>query len=152
MDVLLYLVAAPVDVRNSPSAPKGSSRIAGFPKSVRILRSKDFRRVYDHGSRYSGPFFAAFYAQRSIVDSPAGDGVPSPAAKPAVGFTVPRSLGGAVVRNRIKRRVREAVRLRLELLNPQWEIVFNPRRAAMTSPLPDLIREVEKLFLRCNNS
>ncbi len=57
-----------------------------------------------------------------------------------------------MVRNRIKRRVREAVRLRLDLLNPQWEIVFNPRRAAMNSPLPDLIREVEKLFLRCNNS
>ena len=144
MDGLSYLAAAPVDVRSSPSAPKGS-RIAGFPKSVRILRSKDFRRVYDHGSRYSGPFFAAFYARVSDVDCPAGSG-------PKVGFTVPRSLGGAVVRNRIRRRVREAVRLRLDQLSPQWEIVFNPRRAAIDSPLPDLIREVEKLFLRCNNS
>jgi ribonuclease P protein component len=141
MDGLLSLAAAPVDVRSSPSAPKGS-RIAGFPKSVRILRSKDFRRVYDHGSRYSGPFFAAFYATASNA---AGSG-------PKVGFTVPRSLGGAVVRNRIKRRVREAVRLRLDQLSPQWEIVFNPRRAAIDSPLPDLIREVEKFFLRCNNS
>jgi ribonuclease P protein component len=101
--------------------------------------------VYDHGSRYSGPFFAAFYAPVSDVESRAGSG-------PKVGFTVPRSLGGAVVRNRIKRRVREAVRLRLDQLNPQWEIVFNPRRAAIDSPLPDLIREVEKFFLRCNNS
>ena len=134
--------AAPVDARSSPSAPKGS-RIAGFPKSVRILRSKDFRRVYDHGSRYSGPFFAAFYARG--VDRSTNSG-------PKVGFTVPRSLGGAVVRNRIRRRVREAVRLRLDQLSPQWEIVFNPRRAAIDSPLPDLIREVEKLFLRCNNS
>ncbi len=136
--------AAPVDVRSSPSAPKGS-RIAGFPKSVRILRSKDFRRVYDHGSRYSGPFFAAFYARVPSDGRPTGSG-------PKVGFTVPRSLGGAVVRNRIRRRVREAVRLRLDQLSPQWEIVFNPRRAAMDSPLPDLIREVEKLFLRCNSS
>ena len=141
MDGPSSLAGAPVDVRSSPSAPKGS-RIAGFPKSARILRSKDFRRVYDHGSRYSGPFFAAFYARAS---EPAGSG-------PKVGFTVPRSLGGAVVRNRIKRRVREAVRLRLDRLSPQWEIVFNPRRAAIDSPLPDLIREVEKFFLRCNNS
>lgn len=144
MDGLSSLAAEPVDVRSSPSAPKGS-RIAGFPKSVRILRSKDFRRVYDHGSRYSGPFFAAFYARAS-------DGGRSTGSGPKVGFTVPRSLGGAVVRNRIRRRVREAVRLRLDQLSPQWEIVFNPRRAAIDSPLPDLIREVEKFFLRCNNS
>ena len=144
MDGPSSLAAAPVDARSSPSAPKGS-RIAGFPKSVRILRSKDFRRVYDHGSRYSGPFFAAFYATASDVDRRAGSG-------PKVGFTVPRSLGGAVVRNRIKRRVREAVRQRLDRLNPEWEIIFNPRRAAMGSPFADLIREVEKVFLRCNNS
>jgi len=144
MDGLLSLAGVPEDVRSSPSAPKGS-RIAGFPKSVRILRSKDFRRVYDHGSRYSGPFFAAFYAPAAIGGGPAPSG-------PKVGFTVPRSMGGAVVRNRIKRRVREAVRLRLELLSPQWEIVFNPRRVAIDSPLPDLVREVERFFLRCNNS
>src|SRR5258707_13504386 len=96
--------AAPVDVRSSPSAPKGS-RIAGFPKSVRILRSKDFRRVYVHGSRYSGPFFAAFYARAPGDGPPTGTG-------PKVGCTVPQSPGGAVVRNRVKRRVRAAVGLR----------------------------------------
>ena len=139
MGGLCCLAAALEDVRSSPSAPKGSL-IKGFPKSVRILRSKDFRRVYEHGARYSGPYFAAFYVRRP--DSEAG---------PKIGFTVPRSLGGAVVRNRIKRRVREAVRLRLDQLSPQWEIVFNPRRAAKDSPLTELTREIEKLFLRCNN-
>ena len=69
-----------------------------------------------------------------------------------IGFTVPRSLGGAVVRNRIKRRVREAVRLRLDQLSPQWEIVFNPRRSAMDSPFSELLREVEQFFRRCNSS
>src|SRR5258708_5011951 len=136
--------AAPVDVRSSPSAPKGS-RIAGFPKSVRILRSKDFRRVYDHGSRYSGPFFAAFYARAPDDGRPTDFG-------PKVGFTVPRSLGGAVVRNRIRRRVREAVRLRLDQLSQQVEIVFNPRPSAMDSPLPHLIPEVKKPFLPSNRS
>jgi ribonuclease P protein component len=107
------------------------------------LRSKDFRRVYDHGTRYSGRFFAAFYLRPEQTD---GKSVSR------IGFTVPRSLGGAVARNRIKRRVREAVRLRLDQLNPQWEIVFNPRRAAMESPFSELIREVEQFFLRCNSS
>ena len=56
-----------------------------------------------------------------------------------------------MVRNRIRRRVREAVRLNLERLNPQWSIVINPRRKALDAPMPDLEREVERLFLRCND-
>jgi ribonuclease P protein component len=72
------------------------------------------------------------------------------AGGPRIGFTTPRALGKAVVRNRIRRRVREAVRLHLEQLSPEWSIVFNPRRKAMEAPLPDLEREVQRLFQRCN--
>ena len=54
---------------------------------------------------------------------------------PHIGFTVPRALGKAVVRNRIRRRVREAVRLYLDRLNPQWSIVINPRRKAFDAPM-----------------
>jgi ribonuclease P protein component len=152
MDGLFCPAAVRGAARSSPSVPKGS-RIAGFPKSVRLLRSKDFRRVYDHGARYSCPFFAAFYARRRTdAEGPSPGGASPVTGGPRIGFTIPRSVGRAVVRNRIKRRVREAIRQRLDQLSPQWEIVFNPRRAAMESPLPELIREVEKLFLRCNNS
>ena len=88
----------------------------------------------------SGPFFAAF-----CVREPNADG-------PRIGFTTPRALGKAVARNRIKRRMREAVRSQLDRLNPQWSIVINPRRKAMEAPWPDLAREVERLFQRCNGS
>ena len=111
--------------------------IAGFPKSVRILRSVDFRRVYDQGSRYSGPLFAAFFVRRPDC------------LGPKIGFTVPRAVGKAVARNRIKRRVREAIRLRLDQLSPQCEVVINPRRRALEAPFPEIEREVEKLLLRC---
>ena len=104
------------------------------------MRSTDFRRVYDKGSRFSSPFFAAF-----CVREPESSG-------PRIGFTTPRKLGKAVVRNRIRRRVREAVRLHLEQLSPEWSIVFNPRRKAMEAPFPDLEREVERLFRRCSGS
>ena len=104
------------------------------------MRSKDFRRVYDTGSRYAGPYFAAFCVREEQPDGP------------KIGFTVPRAIGKAVVRNRIRRRVREAVRTHLERLNPQWSIVFNPRRKAFDASLAELQREVEKLFLRCNGS
>jgi ribonuclease P protein component len=71
---------------------------------------------------------------------------------PRIGLTVPRALGSAVVRNRIKRRFREAVRFALDRLNPQWSIVINPRSKALDVPLPELQREVERLFARCNGS
>ncbi|MGA7239031.1 MAG: ribonuclease P protein component [Bryobacteraceae bacterium] len=112
----------------------------GFPKRVRILRSKDFRKVYDEGSRFSGSLFAAFCLRNA-------DG-----GGPRIGFTVPRAVGKAVARNRIRRRVREAVRLELERLNPQWSIVINPRRKTLEASTEEIRREVERLFRRCNGS
>ena len=104
------------------------------------MRSKDFRRVYDQGSKHSGPLFAAFCVREAQPDGP------------RIGFTVPRALGKATVRNRIRRRVREAVRCQLDRLNPQWSIVINPRRKALNAPMAELTREVERLILRCNGS
>jgi ribonuclease P protein component len=69
-----------------------------------------------------------------------------------IGFTLPRAVGKAVVRNRIRRRVREAVRLELERLNPQWSIVINPRRKTLEASQQEIRREVERLFQRCNGS
>jgi ribonuclease P protein component len=96
--------------------------------------------VYDQGSRFSCPCFAAFCARDPEVDGP------------RIGFTVPRALGKAVARNRIKRRLREAVRGALDRLNPQWSIVINPRRKALNASMAELRQEVERLFLRCNGS
>ena len=104
------------------------------------MRSTDFRRVYDRGSRFSSPFFAAFCVREAQANGP------------RIGFTTPRALGKAVVRNRIRRRVREAVRLHLEQLSPEWSIVFNPRRKAMEAPFPELEREILRLFQRCSGS
>ena len=113
----------------------------GFPKSRRILRRSDFRKVYDEGTRYSCPLFAAF----CLRNSEAQDG-------PRIGFTVTRAMGNAVVRNRMRRRMREAVRLNLEGLPPQWWIVFNPRKPLLEASFKDIEAEVRKVISRCGTS
>ena len=83
--------------------------------------------------------FAAFCLAGSGTDS-------------RVGFTTPRAVGNAVLRNRLKRRVREVVRARLAELTAPWDIVINPRRPTAICPFADLEREIDKLFRRCNQS
>jgi len=68
---------------------------------------------------------------------------------PRIGFALPRGLGNAVLRNRMRRRVREAARRRLDQLPARWEIVFQPRRAALRAPFEEIEGEMEKLFRRC---
>jgi ribonuclease P protein component len=54
-----------------------------------------------------------------------------------------------VVRNRIKRRIREAFRLHRAEIGPQWDIVVNPRRAALNASFPDIERALGKVIEKC---
>jgi ribonuclease P protein component len=120
----------------------GSGGRQSFPQSSRILRSADFRTVYDNGTRVSGPLFAAFCMARRERD---GAGV-------RIGLTVPKALGGAVVRNRIKRRLRAAFRLhRAEWPLMDLDIVLNPRKAAILAPFADLERAFAEVIRKCRH-
>lgn len=62
---------------------------------------------------------------------------------------MPRALGSSVVRNRIKRRLREAVRLNLDQLGEQWNVVLQARKPALDADFTALMREVQRLFSLC---
>src|SRR5262245_22811364 len=62
-----------------------------------LRNSRQYRRVYERGHRIHTPFFSAFFLRNDACER-------------RYGITVTRKIGGAVVRNRCKRRLREIVR------------------------------------------
>jgi ribonuclease P protein component len=99
------------------------------------LKHADFQRVYENGRRQFTGNMTVFFLRR------VPDAVPADGSR--VGLTVGKVLGGAVDRNRIKRRMREAVRHSPPCDGPV-DIVFNPRKSVRTMPFDELVREVAR--------
>jgi ribonuclease P protein component len=104
------------------------------PPSGRLLRHADFERVYQQGRRHFSTHMTVFYLRR--LD---GEGM-------RVGFTVGRALGGAVDRNRMKRRLRESVRLCRPADSPAVDVVINPKKSVRTAEFQVLTSEVSRAF------
>jgi ribonuclease P protein component len=94
----------------------------GLPKGLRLARAADFARARAEGRSYPGRFLLL-----SIVSDPDITGW-------KCGIITPRKLGNAVVRNRIRRRVRELVRAEQGRLHAgQWLVVVARWRSAQAS-------------------
>jgi len=115
-------------------APQSAKK--SFPKSRHLLRHADFERVYKQGRRHFATHITVFYLGQKEQE----------AAGPRIGFTVGKALGGAVQRNRIKRRLREAVRLNGFEAGLAVDVVINPKRSVLTMDFSDLQGEVAKAF------
>jgi RNase P protein component len=63
-----------------------------------------------------------------------------------VGFTVGRALGGAVQRNRMKRRLREAVRMSLPVNRVPADVVINPKKSLLKTEFSEVLTEVRRAF------
>ncbi len=114
----------------NPSRPP----LAGWGgKSRRLLKHADFQRVYENGRRQFTGNMTVFFLRRAPEVAPAG----------RVGLTVGKVLGGAVDRNRIKRRMREAVRQSPPCQGPV-DVVFNPQKSVLTMPFEQLLSEVSR--------
>ena len=64
-----------------------------------------------------------------------------------VGFTVGRALGGAVQRNRMKRRLREAVRLSRPASTLPVDVVINPKKSLLATDFDAVLNEVSRAFV-----
>lgn len=108
-------------------------------RSWRLRKHADYQRVYKASRKQFSHSMAFFFAAHNAESV-------SPA--PRVGLTAGRVLGKAVERNRIKRRMREAVKSHLHLLPPAVDVVLHPRRSVLEVKFTDLSSEVERIFLK----
>jgi ribonuclease P protein component len=104
-----------------------------FTRSLR--ENRDFRRLYARGRTTAGGLLAVYVRPNRTGGS-------------RLGLTVSGKLGGAVVRNRIRRRLKEAYRLREASLLPGFDLVVVARSRAVAATYWDLDRELGRLLAR----
>ncbi|HEY6253843.1 MAG TPA: ribonuclease P protein component [Candidatus Angelobacter sp.] len=105
-----------------------------FPKSLRLLRHADFQAVYKEGRKHFSGNITVFYRLRAE------------ATGPRVGFTVGKVLGGAVQRNRIRRRMRAVVQRHLSGILLPLDVVIHPRKTVLDMDFDRLDAEVEQVL------
>jgi len=88
-------------------------------RTGRLRAAADFARVREAARAWSHPLLVLL-----VTASPAGD------APTRVGVSVGRRVGGAVARNRLRRQIRESLRLRYDSLAQGHDLVFVARPAA----------------------
>jgi ribonuclease P protein component len=130
---------------DSAMRPKKAAR---FPRTARLLRHSDFERVYKQGRRHFSASLTVFYFPRPEAQTLVAGTAPSlrKTAGLRVGFTVGRALGGAVQRNRMKRRLREAVRMSLPQAGVAADVVINPKKSLLTTDFAAILNEVTRAF------
>jgi ribonuclease P protein component len=93
------------------------------------LRRADFEAVYRSGGRRSSAQFVVF-------SRPNGE------SRSRFGTSVKKALGGAVVRNRIRRRIREILRRNISEIPSGWDLVIHPRRSVAQASFVPLEAEL----------
>jgi ribonuclease P protein component len=109
-----------------PETSDASAAARTFTRGERVRRRVEYQRIYDRGVKVHGRSFTLFR-------------LPNGLAVGRLGIAATRKLGGAVVRNRAKRLIREV--FRRNKLAPGFDIVIVPRRELLDTSLVALERE-----------
>jgi ribonuclease P protein component len=159
-----------VAMTNSSSQPDQRQPRRQTLRGARLLKHADYQRAYAASRKRQSASMSWFLApqppagpaanplaghpggedlsphpneQRSLVGDPESPGTP---AGPRVGFTAGKVLGKAHERNRIKRRLKEALRRHLDLLPPGCDLILHPRRAVLTLDFAKLEAEMARIL------
>lgn len=106
-----------------------------FRPENRVKKRPEFLHTYSHGTVYRRRLMHAFVLPRE-----------SPELPTRIGFTVTKKVGGAVVRNRLKRLGREAFRLALPQLKPGYTVIVNFLRSAVGTEFTAVDQQLRSVF------
>jgi ribonuclease P protein component len=117
------------------------------PSSIfRLRKHADYQRVYKGSRKQFAKQMSYFFIVRPQLGP---DGTPlrnADTTSPRIGLTVGKVMGKAVDRNRIKRRMREAVRKNLTALSTPVDVILHPRKSVIDIEFSALDREVANVF------
>lgn len=115
-----------------------------LPIDQRLRNNRHFRRVYAQGRSFVQDVAVLYVWNRTEEAQTEAQGV-------RIGFVVSKKLGKAVCRNRLKRRLREAMRLQMGTLRSgTYDIIFVGRKGLNTARWRDIQRVVASLLKRAH--
>ena len=114
---------------NEPVVPG----LCRFPRTARFTRKAEFQFVFKHGEKGTGARFVCYWSRREARGN-------------KLGVAVSRKVGKAVVRNRIKRYVREFYRTHSRFLRPDVQLVVVARPGSAEACYRDCAEEVGRLL------
>ena len=106
-----------------------------LPRSQRLRVRRDFRIVYSKGRSLANPWLVLYSRVTKHADC-------------RIGFSISKKLGGAVERNRIKRRLREIMRSHSAKLRPGWDVVIVGRSRLQDADFQAIAQSVHDLLQR----
>ncbi len=122
---------------NTLSKPARRQSLTG----ARLRKHADYLRVYANGRKRQSATMSWFLAPQT----PGGAAASTPGGA-RVGLTVGKVLGQAHQRNRIKRRMREALRRHIDLLPEGFDLIIHPRRNVLTMEFVQLEAEIVRIL------
>lgn len=126
-----------------------------MPQANRLKHWRDFKKVYRWGIRRSGRYLTLRGLQQSTIPAIAKETIapekylPDNHPPSRLGISISQKVSKkAVVRNRIKRQIRAALKQLLPRLSPGWKLVVIVKPEARECEYAQLLRELEKLLVK----
>ncbi len=126
---------------SAPSKPAQGPSSRHSLTGARLQKHADYQRAYAASRKRQSSSMSWFLAPQM----PAYDGAMRPAG-PRVGLTAGKVMGKAHERNRIKRRMRDALRRHVELLPQGCDLILHPRRSVLTIQFAKLEAEIVRIL------
>ncbi len=99
-------------------------------RKLRLKSRSDFNRIYRGGKSFANGQFVVYWSKRSLTE------------QFRMGVSVSKKLGNAVVRNRMRRVVKEIVRLNADLISDKTDFILIVRKPAVTMKTKELERSM----------